>query len=107
MRPRNSIPYLPCALWYSRPDIAIWRGAKEENFIIAVWRVLTFHGRIRVTVTPLDAVYPAPDDDAIVLAADAQHATEAALGFSPGETTLEKPSACAPSVSIAADALWT
>ena len=86
----NSIPYLPCAIRYSRPDIAIWRGANQENFIIAPWRVLTFRGRMRVTITPLDAVFPGPTDDAIMLAADAQRATEAALGFSPGPTTLRR-----------------
>ena len=87
---QGSIPYLPCALRYSRPDIAMWRGAKQENFIIAVWRLLTFRGHIRVTVIPLEPVCPVPEDDAVVLAADAQRAIEAALGFPPGETTLKK-----------------
>jgi 1-acyl-sn-glycerol-3-phosphate acyltransferase len=87
---QSQIPYLPCSLSYARPDIAIWRGAKEENVVIALWRVLTFRGRITVTVTPLQPVHPTPNDDAIELAASAQRATERALGFEPGPTTLRK-----------------
>lgn len=87
---QNSIPYLPCAIQYSRPDIALWRGAKEENFVVAVWRVLTFRGRMHVCVTPLQPTHPVPSDDAVRLAADTQRATEAALGYAPGQTTLTK-----------------
>ena len=64
----NSVTYLPCALRYDRPDIAIWRGVKEESFFEASLRVLTFRGQMQATVTPLEPVHPTPEDDAAQLA---------------------------------------
>ncbi len=86
---QNSVPYLACALQYERPDIALWRGMEEERIISALWRMLTFRGKNGVSVIPMETVNPGPDDDAIARAADAQRATEDALGYEPSPTTFE------------------
>jgi 1-acyl-sn-glycerol-3-phosphate acyltransferase len=85
----NSVTYLPCALRYDRPDIAIWRGVKEESFFEASLRVLTFRGKMQATVTPLEPVHPTPEDDAAQLAHAAQRSIETRLGFEPAATDLE------------------
>ncbi len=85
----NSVTYLPCALRYDRPDIAIWRGVKEESFFEASLRVLTYRGRMQADVMPLDPVHPTPEDDAAQLAHAAQRSIEARLGFEPAATDLE------------------
>ncbi len=86
---QNGITYLPCALRYNRPDIAIWRGVKEESFFEAALRVLTFRGKMNAEVMPLEPVQPTPDDDATQLAHAAQRAIEDELGFDPAPTDLE------------------
>jgi len=86
---QNNVTYLACALRYDRPDIAIWRGVKEESFFEAALRVLTFRGHMQATVTPLEPVQPTPDDDAAQLAHTAQRAIETTLGFEPAATDLE------------------
>jgi 1-acyl-sn-glycerol-3-phosphate acyltransferase len=86
---QNSVTYVPCALRYDRPDIAIWRGVKEESFFEAALRVLTFRGRITAEVMPLQSVYPTPKDDVAQLAHSAQRAIEDKLGLEPAPTDLE------------------
>ena len=92
---QNSIPYLSCALRYSRPDVAIWRGIKEESFFQAAVRVLSFRGWMRAELYPLELVQPDPNEDAETLAHQSQRAIEEALGFAHAPTDLESASSAA------------
>lgn len=86
----NRITFLPCALHYEQPEIAIWRGVKEESFAEAAIRVLTYRGRLVAHLQPLEPVNPTPDDAASTLAVAAQRSIEQALGFAPAPTKLEQ-----------------
>ena len=88
---QNRIAYLPCALHYDRPDVAIWRGVQTESFAEAAIRVLTYRGRLTAYLQPRALVQPTPDDDPGALAVAAQRSIEAALDFAPAPTKLDQP----------------
>jgi len=85
----NEFPFLPVALRYDRPDVATWRGVKEEPFIASFWRMLTHRGKIRAELFPLEPVHPTADGDPAELAHATQRAVEDALGLEPAPTTID------------------
>lgn len=62
---QNSIPILPCAIIYDRPDIVLWRG---QRFIPAFWRLVSRSGPIKAEMIPLEPLYPQPGDNGVELA---------------------------------------
>jgi 1-acyl-sn-glycerol-3-phosphate acyltransferase len=71
---KNGIAYLPCAIRYTRPDIAVWHGGQGEVLMAAAWRLACFAGPIGVEVTPLTLVTPGDEADPAQLAETAQSA---------------------------------
>ncbi|MCB9160841.1 MAG: 1-acyl-sn-glycerol-3-phosphate acyltransferase [Caldilineaceae bacterium] len=80
------IAYMPVAIDYDRLDIAVWHGRAGETLLQAGWKLATFRGPLRVTVTPLPVVHPTPDDNAAQLADAAHDQIAALLGLPPVET---------------------
>ncbi|MEM7532447.1 MAG: lysophospholipid acyltransferase family protein [Chloroflexota bacterium] len=78
---QNSIPYLPCAIRYSQPELVVWHGGRGESLTSAVWRFAQFPGPLYAEFIPLETVYPTPDDEPAVLAKEAQHDITVAMGF--------------------------
>ena len=60
----HAIRYLPVAIAYDNPEIAIWRGRVGETLFDAGWKLATYRGPLRVTLTPLTPVLPRPEDNA-------------------------------------------
>lgn len=81
MATENRIAYLPCAVRYERPDVAVWHGAAGESMLAALWRLAIFPGPLRAEIIPLDPVHPGPDDDPMILARVTEHAIAKELGF--------------------------
>ncbi len=77
----TEIPYLVCAIRYSRPDIVVWHGRLDESMISAGWRLLCCPGPIRAALIPIMTVHPKEGDDAALLADQAQAAVEKVMGF--------------------------
>lgn len=77
---QHELPYMICAVEFSHPQIAIWKGALGERIEVAVWRLATFPGPIHVTFRPLYVVHATPADDPQILAVTAQQAIADALG---------------------------
>ncbi len=75
------IPYLLCALRFSHPEIAIWKGRIGEGLVPAVWRLATFRGPLLVELTPLHIVCPTPEDDPREMAHAAQLLVAEAVGL--------------------------
>lgn len=92
MAAQGGIAYLPCAIRYSRLDIAVWQGWRGERLMTAMWRAATFVGPLRIDVIPLDPVQPAPQSSALALADAAQAAIGAALGIETPLATEDAPS---------------
>jgi len=78
---QNSIPYLPCAIRYSHPEMVIWHGGSGESMTAAVWRFAQFVGPLYTELIPLEIVYPTPDDDPALLAQETQQAIAEVMGF--------------------------
>ncbi|MCB0129492.1 MAG: 1-acyl-sn-glycerol-3-phosphate acyltransferase [Caldilineaceae bacterium] len=78
---QHNIAYLPVAIQYDRPDIAVWRGREGESLVEAGWKAATFWGPLHVSVTPLDLVSPTSEDHAAQLADAAQVAIAAKLAL--------------------------
>ena len=78
---QNSVPYLLCAVQFSRPDIALWRGGLGEQLGSAVWRLARARGKVYVDIFPLEVVQPTPEDDARQLARSARNAVARKLGL--------------------------
>lgn len=79
MAAQHNIAYMPCAIRYSRLDIAVWQGWRGEGLLTALWRAACFFGPLRIDVIPLEPVQPMPQDRALALADAAQSAIGAAL----------------------------
>lgn len=77
----GGLPYLPCAILYSHPEIIVW--GQDEGFRDSFWRLACFPGPIEARLTPLTPVQPKPGDDPKQLAAEAHQAIAAALGVTP------------------------
>lgn len=77
----HNVAYLPIAIHYDRLDIAVWHGRDGETLLQAGWKLASFRGPLHVTVTPLAAVRPTPDDNAAKLADDAHDQIAAVLGY--------------------------
>jgi 1-acyl-sn-glycerol-3-phosphate acyltransferase len=77
----TQIPYLVCAIRYSRPDIVVWHGRLDESMISAGWRLLCCPGPIHAELIPIMTIQPKEGDDPAVLADQAQSAMEKVMGF--------------------------
>lgn len=86
----NGIPYMPCAIHYSNPEITTWGWKQQqdgppiqikEGIMTAIWRVATSPVPLKIELVALDPVSPPPDADALVLSVECKHQLEAALGF--------------------------
>lgn len=77
----NEMPYLVCAIRYSRPDIVVWHGRLNESMISAGWRLLCCPGPIHAELIPIMTVQPRESDDPVLLADQAQGAVEKVMGF--------------------------
>ncbi len=87
----NGVPVLPCAIRYSRPDIATWYGgSRGEWMATALWRLARFDGRLEMTLIPLDPILPSLADDAELLTAVTQRSIEQVLGFPPAPLELKQ-----------------
>ncbi|MFN8439786.1 MAG: 1-acyl-sn-glycerol-3-phosphate acyltransferase [Caldilineaceae bacterium] len=93
----NSIPYLPCAIRYSNPEIMTWgwRQVKDglpvqvkESILSSIWRVATSPIPLRIEVVPLDPIHPQPGADAHALSIECKHLLERALNFPPSSDEL-------------------
>jgi 1-acyl-sn-glycerol-3-phosphate acyltransferase len=80
----HGIPYLLCAIHYSRPDIIVW--GDDENLMDCLWRLACFPGPIEASVVPLQRVVPQLGDDPKALAVQAHHTIAAALQVPPKMT---------------------
>lgn len=89
MATQNSIPYMPCAIHYERPDIVVWRGGRGESMLTALWRLACFPGPTRAHITFFDVVQPGPEDYAAQLARVTEYAVARELGFTKEETAEE------------------
>ncbi|MBI1296401.1 hypothetical protein GC175_15720 [bacterium] len=76
-----SVSYLLCALRYSHPHIAIWKGRLGEGLVAAVWRLATFPGPLHLYLTPVKLVHPTPEDDPRVLGDEARRLIAEAVGL--------------------------
>jgi len=85
----HGISYMPVAIRYCCPDIAVWRGAIGESLTDSVWRLAQYRGPLPVEVVLLDPISPSPDDDPVQLAAEAQYAVEEALGYPHASVVVE------------------
>jgi len=70
-------PFIPCALVYSEPEIALWyRG---EFVLKAAWRLCRQQKEGTVELIMLDTVYPKQSDDPVALAEETHAKIEAVL----------------------------
>lgn len=77
----TKIPYLVCAIRYSRPDIVVWHGRLNESMISSGWRLLCCPGPIHSELIPIMTIQPKEGDDPVVLADQAQAEVERVMGF--------------------------
>jgi hypothetical protein len=83
------VPFLPCAIYYNRPDVTTWYGGlRHESLLHAAWRMMCYGGRIEIELIPIQPVITQPDDSAAQLAETTQRQIEHALGFPPSPTVL-------------------
>ena len=75
------IPYLVCAIHYSQPDVAIWRGPRGELLSSAIWRLAKSRHGVFVDIRPIYVVTPSQNDDPRQLARDARRAIARELGL--------------------------
>jgi 1-acyl-sn-glycerol-3-phosphate acyltransferase len=73
----GDVPFLPCALVYSQPEVIAWG---DESFLKAFWRLARYPGPIDARLVPLTPVQPGPAADPKQLATEAHQAVAAALG---------------------------
>lgn len=89
MATQNSIPFVPCAIHYERPDIVVWHGGRGESMLTALWRLACFPGPTRAHITFFDVVQPGPDDYAAQLARITEFTLARELGFIEEEASNE------------------
>ncbi len=77
---QDGVPYMVCALEYSQPDVAIWKGPRGERLATALWRLAKSRNGVFVDIRPLYVKTPAPEDDARQLAREARRAVAKELG---------------------------
>ena len=78
------MPFLPCAVYYNRPDVTTWYGGlRNESLLHAAWRMMCHPGRIEIEIIPMQPVITRPGDSAAPLAEATQRQIEHALGFPP------------------------
>lgn len=73
---QNSIPFMPCAIVFDRPEIVEWG---DETLLAAIWRLAARTGPVRAEVIPLEPVTPKPTDDPVRLSLQAHRAVTDAL----------------------------
>lgn len=76
-------PFMPCAIRYSRNDIAIWFGGAGETLFGAFWRLAKFPGPLYVEVMPLESIQPAQEDCVPELSRRTRQLIGTALGYDP------------------------
>ncbi len=74
---QGGFAFLPIAATFSNLDVAIWH--RKENILKALWRLASQPERIELTLRPLEAHYPTPQDDPIALATEVQDQLTAVL----------------------------
>lgn len=74
---QGGFAFLPIAATFSNLDVAIWH--RKENILKALWRLASQPERIELTLRPLEAHYPTPQDDPIALATEVQEQLTAVL----------------------------
>lgn len=74
---QGGFAFLPIAATFSNLDVAIWH--RKENILKALWRLASQPERIELTLRPLEAHCPTPQDDPIALAAEVQEQLTAVL----------------------------
>jgi 1-acyl-sn-glycerol-3-phosphate acyltransferase len=62
----GSVPFLPLAIIYNRPDIFVWH--RSEYFFTAAWRLASHRGPLMAQVVVCDPVTPTPEADPAGLA---------------------------------------
>lgn len=77
---QHEVPYLVCALEYSQPEVAIWKGPRGERLASALWRLARSRDGVYVDIRPLYTRTPAPHEDARHLAREARLAIATELG---------------------------
>lgn len=87
-----NVPFLPCAIYYSRSDVSTWYGGlRNESLLHAVWRMMCYGGRLEIELIPMQPVITQPSDNAPQLAEGTQRQIENALGFPSSPTVLSSP----------------
>ncbi len=74
-------PFMPCAVRYSRNDIAVWFGGAGETLLGAFWRLAQFPGPLHIEIIPLDPIYPQEGDSAAELSEKTAQLISGALGY--------------------------
>lgn len=74
-------PFMPCAIRYSRNDIAVWFGGAGETLIGAFWRLAKFPGPLHVEIIPLDPILPQEGDSVAELSERTERLISDALGY--------------------------
>ena len=74
---QGGFAFLPIAATFSNLDVAIWH--RKENILKALWRLASQPEQIELTLMPLEAHYPTPQDDPIALATEVQEQLMAVL----------------------------
>lgn len=77
----NEIPYLLCAIKYSRPEVITWHGGRGESMASAILRLAKHGEAIEADLIPLETIYPQPDDSPQALAVQARAIIAAGLGI--------------------------
>jgi len=77
----GGVPYLPCAILYSHPEVIVW--GQKEGFMDTFWRLACFPGPVEANLMPLIPIQPGPSDDPKQLATDGHRVIAAALGVPP------------------------
>ena len=74
---QGGFAFLPIAVTFNNMEIAIWH--RKENILKALWRLASQPQRIEITLRPLEAHQPTPEDDPIALATEVQAQLTAVL----------------------------
>lgn len=74
------IPILPCAVIYDPLETVIWRGGQGEALMTSLWCMACYPGPMRIKLITFPTLYPQPEDDPALLAAQTEAAIAETLG---------------------------
>lgn len=77
----NEVPYLLCALRYSRPDVTTWHGGRGESMLAAIVRLFRYGKPIIAEVMVLELITPTRTDSPQQLAVQAREIIGRSLGL--------------------------